>query len=341
MKNAHSEEDLLVPQEVEAAIKKTRSSKALGPDELESLILKKLGTNATAYITEMFNRSIKHSVIPGIWKCSRVIPLLKPGKPADQAKSYRPVSLLSPLIKLLETSMLPFVLESFSHAEHRHGFRKGHSTNTALCEIDDHIRTGLNRRKPAHKTFMVFLDLRAAFDTVNINKLIETIENLNLHVNIKRWLKNYLHGRQAKVEFRNSVSKGRTISSDVPQGGVLSPCLFNIYMATAPIPPEDEKLVSYADDCTVLSSGPIISEIETKTNSYLAVLLKWFEENSFDLSPGKSSATIFTTFSNESRKYSFVFQHIPKLIPKGRISSILPGFLIEAEKLMRQRDDVR
>ena len=250
----------------------------------------------------MFNRSIKHSVIPVIWKCSRVIPLLKPGKPADQVKSYRPVSLLSPLIKLLETSMLPFVLESFSHAEHQHGSRKGHSTTTALCEIDDHIRTGLNRRKPAHRTFMVFLDIRAAFDTVNINKLIEMIEKLNLHVNIKRWLKNYLHGRQAKVEFRNSVSKGRTISSDVPQGGVLSPCLFNIYMATAPIPPEDEKLVSYADDCTVLSSGPIISEIETKTNSYLAVLLKWFEENSFELSPGKSSATLITTFSNESSR---------------------------------------
>ena len=143
---------------------------------------------------------------------------------------------------------------------------------------------------------MVALDLRAAFDMVNINKLIERIENLNLHVNIKRWLKNYLHGRQAKVEVRNSVSKGRTISSGVPQRGVTSPCLFNIYMATAPTPPEDVKLVSYADDCTVLSSGPVISEIETKTNSYLAVLLKWFEENSFELSPGKSSATLFTTY---------------------------------------------
>ena len=250
----------------------------------------------------MFTRSIKHSVIPGIWKCFRVIPLLKPGNPADQAKSYRPVSLLSPLIKLLETSMLPFILESFSHAEHQHGFRKGHSTTTALCKIDDHIRTDLNRRKPAHRTIMVTLDLRAAFDTVNINKLIERIENLNLHVNIKRWLKNYLHGRRVKVEFRNSVSKGRTISSGVPQGGVLSPCLFNIYMATAPTPPEDVKLVSYADDCTVLSSGPVICEIETKTNSYLAVLLKWLEENSFELSPGKSSATIFTTFSNESSR---------------------------------------
>ena len=142
MKNAHSEEDLLVPQEVEAAIKKTRSSKALGPDELAPLMLKKLGTNATAYITE-----IKHSVIPGIWKCSREIPLLKPGKPTDQAKIYRPVSLLSPLIKLLETSMLRFVLESFSHAEHQYGFRKGHSTTTALCEIDDHIRTGRPQQK--------------------------------------------------------------------------------------------------------------------------------------------------------------------------------------------------
>ncbi|XP_075250902.1 uncharacterized protein LOC142343100 [Convolutriloba macropyga] len=82
----------------------------------------------------------------------------------------------------------------------------------------------------------------------------------------------------------------------------LSPCLFNIYKATAPIRPEDVKLVSNADDCTAFSSGPVISEIETKTNSYLAMLLKWFKENSFELSPGKSSSTLFTTFSNESSR---------------------------------------
>ena len=67
-------------------------------------------------------------------------------------------------------------------------------------------------------------------------------------------------------------------------------------------PSRNVKLVSYAEDCTVLSSGPVISEIETKTNSYLAVLLKRFEENSFELSTGKSSATLFTTFSNESSR---------------------------------------
>ena len=85
----------------------------------------------------------------------------------------------------------------------------------------------------------------------------------------------------------------------VPQGGVLSPVLFNLYMASMPQPPGDIKLVSYADDSTILNSGPVIEPIVKELNSYLNVLDTWFKSRNLFISPSKSSATVFTTFSNE------------------------------------------
>ena len=146
---------------------------------------------------------------------------------------------------------------------------------------------------------MVALNLRAAFDTVSIDKLLCKVNELEIDPIVKRWLKSYLHGIQAIVECRNSQSKARKVTTGVPQGGVLSPCLFETYMATAPLPPKDIELVSYADKCTVLASGSTIEDLKFKINQYLETLLKWFEDNKLELSPGKSSASLFTTSSKE------------------------------------------
>ena len=86
----------------------------------------------------------------------------------------------------------------------------------------------------------------------------------------------------------------------VPQGGVLSPVLFNLYMAKMPLPPDDIKLVTYADDTTILISGPKIEPLCEKLNSYLQTLNDWFVQRNLFISPTKSSSTLFTTFSNES-----------------------------------------
>ena len=85
----------------------------------------------------------------------------------------------------------------------------------------------------------------------------------------------------------------------VPQGGVLSPTLFNLYMSKMPLPPDDLKLVTYADDSTVLISGPKIEPLCAKVNTYLNLLDDWFRKRNLLISAPKSTATLFTTFSNE------------------------------------------
>ncbi len=215
------------------------------------------------------------------------------------ARPDRPVSLLSPAIKILEALLLPLVNDAIHLADHQHGFRKGRSTTTALQSILDHINTGLNQKKPVQRTVSVAIDLSRAFDTVDHQILLDDINQLDLNDYIKRFLCAYLRGRQTYVLFRNSKSKCRKMKQGVPQGGVLSPILFNLYMSKMPAPPGNIKLVSYADDGNILNSGITIEPIVQEINSYLSTLETWFKSRNLFISPSKSSATLFTTASNE------------------------------------------
>ena len=287
------------PTQVKKAIQKSKSSKALGPDNISPIMLKNIGQNGINFLTELYNRCINTGIIPGIWKQGKIIPLLKPGKPADQGTSYRPISLLSPLAKILESLLLPSINDSIQLANHQHGFRKVRSTTTALQDIKTHITNGLNKKPPVDRTVSVAIDLSKAFDTVDHQLLLKDILDLPLNGHIKRFLCSYLRGRQTYVIFRGSKSPLRKMKQGVPQGGVLSPILFNLYMSKMPQPPANIKLVSYADDSNVLSSGIDIKDICKEINPYLATLDTWFKSRNLFISPAKSSATLFTTGPNE------------------------------------------
>ena len=281
------------------AIKKSKSSKALGPDELSPIMMKHLGENGIKLLTEIFNKSVNSAIIPNIWKTGKIIPLSKPNKPADKGPSYRPISLLSPSAKILEAILHPDIRNAVNFAEHQHGFRKGRSTTTALQGLKNKITEGLNRKKPVHRTVVVAIDLSKAFDTVDHELLLKDIMDLQLNDHIKRFLCAYLRGRQTYVVFRGAKSKFRKVKQGVPQGGVLSPTLFNLYMAKIPQPPGTIALHTYADDSTVSNSGPIIKPICNELNLYLSTLENWFKNRNLFISPSKSSATLFTTATNE------------------------------------------
>ena len=136
---------MVTEEQVKLAIRKSKSSKALGPDDISPIMLKHLGPIALDYLANLFTQSTNQAIVPPLWKVGRIIPLLKPGKPADQGPSFRPISLLSPLAKTLEAIVLVPLNESFTPAPHQHG--KG--TTTALQEIKTHITNGLNCKKPA------------------------------------------------------------------------------------------------------------------------------------------------------------------------------------------------
>ena len=286
--------------QVKEAIKASKNSKAVGPDGISPIMLKHLGSNGHDFLANLFNTTINTSIIPSIWKTGKIIPLLKPGKPIDEGKSYRPISLLCPAAKILEKLILPEVSAAVKLQDHQHGFRKHHSTTTALQEVNHHIASNLNRKAPCHRTILVALDLSRAFDTVDHELLLKDILHLELSGTLIKFLCSYLRGRQQYTVFRNCKSKFRVVRQGVPQGGVLSPLLFNLYMSSLPTPPGNIRIVSYADDCQVLNSGRYIDETCHEINPYLDQLTNWFKERSLEISAEKSMATVFTTFSNES-----------------------------------------
>lgn len=209
----------------------------MGPDEISPIVLKHIGTHGIAYLTMMLNLSLKSLTIPNVWKTARIIPIQKPGKDASFGKSYRLISLLSPVAKLMEKLLLTIMTNHIDLKEHQHGFRKGHSTTTALHKIQEIISRGLNQKKPCSRTILVAIDLSRAFDTVSIDLLLEDLLETTISWNVKRWLYNYLNRRQTYVEFRNVTSSHRKMKQGVPQGGVISPTLFNLYMSKMPTPP--------------------------------------------------------------------------------------------------------
>ena len=182
------------------ALKSCRNSKAFGPDKLSIFHLKHLGPRAIEYITTLFNLSATTCRIPAIWKSSLIIPIPKPGQDTSQGTSYRPISLICPAAKVLESLFLPSINKYLIPAQDQHGFRREHSTTSALLQLTTDVAVGFNQRKPPDRTVCVAVDLSAAFDTVCHNNLLSKINRSQLPPATVRWLSCYLRGRQLVLE---------------------------------------------------------------------------------------------------------------------------------------------
>ena len=288
-------------RQVQEAIKTASNSTATGPDDMSNLHLKHLGPSGISYLCKIFNLSISSACLPALWKHAIIIPLLKAGKPADQSKSYRPISLLCPASKILEKLLLPFLTSSLPTDPSQHGFKAKHSTTTALLPLSTSIAIGFNQNKPASRTAAVAIDYAKAFDSVDHPTLLLKLCNSTLHPNLVRWLACYIRGRTASCKYLSATAPKRIIRSGVPQGAVLSPSLFNFFLQDCPVTPS--IMTSYADDVTIAESFPDISpDVTTLTNrlnDVLGPISDWATTNKLTIAPTKSSVTLFTPWSKQ------------------------------------------
>ena len=151
---------------------------------------------------------------------------------------------------MLERLLLPYLNTSLPLSDSQHGFRSGHSTVTALLPLVHQIAEGLNHHNPIRGTVSMAVDFSKAFDTVNHTILLTDIHNTNMDHNTIRWLTTYLRGRTAVCRYNNTTSKSNTIHTGVPQGSVISPLLFNLYVSQFPQSPYT-LTTSYVGDFTV------------------------------------------------------------------------------------------
>ena len=170
------------------------------------------------------------NILPHIWKLTNIVPIPKPNKDIDKGTSYRPIFFLSVIGKTLEKSLPPYIAANIPNTPTQHGYKTQHSTVTALHTVNNTVAKGFNQIAPPARTITVALDMSNAFDIINIHTLIRKLLQTNIPGTIIKFIANYIKGRKAYTTYRNHTSSERQFKTGVPQGGVLSPTLFNIYM---------------------------------------------------------------------------------------------------------------
>jgi hypothetical protein len=224
-------------------------------------------------MTVLFNLSISSANQPAVWKAANIIPILKPGKPSNISTSYRPISLLSPVVKILERLLLPSVSIGLPRSRSQHGFTPFRSTVTALLPIVTHVDNGFIQAKPPTHTAVVALDISKAFDGFNHTLLLKQISESALHSNIIRWLATYLQRCMASCIYQSAKSPPMIIRSGTPQGAVLSPCIYNHFVSDYPEFPEPKAVAEfYADDFSNGRSSPDVPMLSAALTNDLICL---------------------------------------------------------------------
>uniref|UniRef100_A0A3B1IJ57 Reverse transcriptase domain-containing protein n=1 Tax=Astyanax mexicanus TaxID=7994 RepID=A0A3B1IJ57_ASTMX len=276
----------------------TRSRPTTCPlDPIPSNLLQTIAPAIIPAITHTINASLTSGVFPTAFKQAHVTPLLKkPSLNPAQVDNYRPVSLLPFLSKTLERAVLNQVSGFLSQNDLLHqnqsGFKKGHSTETALLSVTEALKTA---RAAGQSSVLILLDLSAAFDTVNHDFLLTILSNMGTSDNVLSWFRSYLTGRSFKVLWQGQLSSAHSLSTGVPQGSVLGPLLFSIYTASLGqvIHSHGFSYHCFADDTQLyLSFSPEDHSISARISQCLSDISSWMKEHHLQLNLSKTELLV-------------------------------------------------
>jgi hypothetical protein len=268
-------------------LEKTNANKAPGIDKLPGIFIKDGASLLAAPLTQLINLSISTASFPDPFKIAKLVALFKKGCKTDP-KNYRPVSLLPLLSKIFERVVHiqteKFLSDNNILYKHQSGFRPLHSTESCLTHLSDQI---LSASDKGCYTGMILIDLQKAFDTLDHSLLLEKLGLLNFSDNTILWFKSYLSNRTFLVNVESAFSEPADLRCGVPQGSILGPLLFLLYINDLPQAVNDCDVRLYADDTCISFTHKIISEIETKLNSDFNNLCDWFIDNKLSIHFGE------------------------------------------------------
>ena len=286
--------------ELSTAISNLSSSTASGPDQIAYPLLKHLPEPAQLLLLSLFNRSWHSHTFPSCWKPSTIIPIHKPGKPTSSLSSFCPISLTSCISKLFERlilSRLTFHLES-NHllSTCQAGFHPGRSSLDQILTLSQSIWDGFQKKKPPDRTILASVDFSKAFDSVWHSALFHKLLSLKLPPCFVLWVRSFLSDHRAEVQVGGSHSRSFRIIRGVPQGSVLGPVLFILFVddITKDLP-RDAHASLYADDLAIWSSSPDPLKATSVVQSSLAVLETWSNLWRLPLNPKKCESSFFST----------------------------------------------
>ena len=252
--------------EVSSLISLLKTNKSSGPNSIPTKILHIIKDKIADPLAKIFNLSLLVGKHPTIFQIANVIPIFKNGSKLS-VSNYRPISLLSNLNKLLEQIVYKRVNEFLEmHLclyTKQFGFRKNHSTIHALIEITENIRRALDNKKHACG---VFVDLQKAFDTVDHDILIGKLEYYGIRGVTQNWFRSYLSNRKQFVSIYGVESDTMSIKYGVPQGSVLGPLLFLIYINDLFTAIPFSTVFHFADDTNLLNINKSLKRLRKEMN---------------------------------------------------------------------------
>jgi hypothetical protein len=243
-------------------------------------------------LTVLFQVCFEKGCFPKAFKRSLITPVYKSGS-RDDVENYRPISVLPALSKILEkmlnNRLIQYVNRYNILSGSQYGFRLGISTHDAVGNLTEYVTVRLDSRQ---RCLGVFLDLAKAFDTVSIPILVNKLENIGIRGSALLIFKDFLVDRVQRVKITNYISSDANVTYGVPQGSILGPSLFLIYINDlCNITLANGKLFTYADDTALIIYGETWNEVQSAAEVGLRVVADWLSDNLLTLNISKTTYT--------------------------------------------------
>ena len=283
--------------EVNDLINILNPSKSVGPNSIPIKLVKIIGDWVSPLLALLVNQSFQSGIFPDKLKIAKVISLFKKGNP-ELPSNYRPISLLSIFSKIFEKLMYKR-LYKFLEIHNilyslQFGFQENHSIDHALVSLTEAIRNTLDNKRLGCG---IFIDLQGAFDTVNHRILLSKLEHYGIRGCALEWFRSYLTDRKQYVSVNGSNSNLLSITCGVPQGSVLGPLLFLIYINDLPNASKKLTFYLFADDTNIYYESKDLSNLTKVVNKELRLVKKWLDANKLSLNIDKTNYIIFHSSS--------------------------------------------
>lgn len=284
-------------EEVHSVLMNLKSDSAPGWDNIPTNFLKRARNEVVPIITHLANLCFSKGIFPSLLKESIVTPIYKSGD-GDDVNNYRPISVLPSLSKVLERlinkRLLSYLEKNKILSASQFGFRAGKCTEDAVSALTSLITDKLDKNK---KCLAVFLDLKKAFDTVSVSILVQKLENIGVRGIPLDLFKSYMRGRKQRVQVKQTVSEITYVDYGVPQGSVLGPTLFLVYINDlCNFQIKNTQIFSYADDTAVVFSGDSWNSIKTEAELGMRQISEWLRANLLTLNTQKTNYMSFSIY---------------------------------------------
>ena len=305
-------------EDTDKLIKSLKTKDSFGPDGVSTKLVKAIAPGILLPLTIILNQSLLTGIFPDSLKIAKVIPLYKK-EDRELPDNYRPVSLLNAMSKIFERAAYNQLYKYFQDNKlfykHQYGFRTQHSTEMASIELIDQIFHDLDKKK---NPIAIYMDLSKAFDTLDHKILLSKLQYYGIHGMALNWFSNYLSNRKQYVEVNGYKSSLLPLNTGVPQGSILGPLLFLIYMNDIPNSSDLFNFLLFADDTslkTFINSKLPNFSINATSNTINTEIQKvhdWLAVNKLSLNVKKTKFMVFYTSNKD------ISQIIPSLMIGGK-----------------------